>query len=448
MMRLSAAWIAIAVVTTPASAEAAVTSAQRVSPQGFLAQQGFVAAGGGRTAVAMIGRTGTGANAASSLQVRVGQGSHLGQAQRLARGYPIGTALAVGPDGTAAAAWGGSPLDVASPARSIRVAVAPRNGRFGPARTLVTASPVTLDGVAVTATGAIVVVYRTGTIDTSRPVQAVIAPPGGTFGPPTTLGVSRQYAPTLTTIPNGRVLVAWLDTPAAPPPPPAPYVPTNARLMATTLDPEASSFAPSTELGSLTSWGPTGPAATSSPVGGAVSWPQTGGQRIATVSTDGRFAPTFVAPVEGPTARIGVGLQPDRTVDVLHRAARYASPESERIVSSWIEGTVRVAETGAFTPLVTISRSNRLVGPPQMVSLRRRTFAAWTQRTPAGRGRVEFVTRAAGTNWRSLGELTAPAVRDTSLRVGASTRYAAVTWIQITDAKNNGGDLYLSTYRP
>ncbi len=424
-------------------AQANVTAPQRVSPPGlFVAEPGSVAVGAGRTAVLMSGFSGKGSKRKASLVARVGTGSSLGPVQRLASGLSERPVIAVGKNGTAAAAWGD-----ASATRSIRVAVA-RKSRFGSARTVSPGLPAVLDGVAVAANGSVVVLYRTGDgADGTRALQVSIAPPGKAFGPPITLGRSGNYASVLTTMPNGRVVVAWLDTPPNPLPPPAPTVITNARVLATTLAPDATTFAPATELGSLQGWGIGGPLASAGPGGAAIAWGQEANYRVAPVSSDGTISPAIITPIASGTSEFGVGVQADRTLPMVKRSTQNASPESETVVAASILSTVRSAN-GTFSPLTTISNPKRIAGQPQVASLQAGTFAAWGQVTSKQRGSVQLMMRPTGGDWTSVRELAAPHVRDFNVRVAGSERYAALTWTTVTSKTENGGPMYLATYRP
>lgn len=307
-----------------APAQAGVTTPLRVSPHGMKVQQGDVAAGGGRTVVLMQGYVAPARTQDWSLLARLGGVRGLGAPVRLASGAVDGPDVAVGADGTAVATW------TARPRRgtvALRVAIARPGHNFGRTQTLAQARSLAPGGLGVTASGRAVVAWRLGTSGT--PVQVAVANRGHQFGAAQTLGVSRQSAPALTIAPDGRAVVAWLDTPPAPQPPPAPRpTVTTARVLAATLATGAARFGSATGLSTLPFWF-SGPGASSGPGGAAVTWRETPlEQRIAPLGTAGRFEPFVPLSAPGPPRTADAGLSD-------HLAL--AIPDARTTVALWLE---------------------------------------------------------------------------------------------------------------
>jgi hypothetical protein len=442
----AASLVCAAALAICAPALARVTTPLRVSPSGLQVQQSDVAVGGDRTVVLMAGYVAP-ARAADdwSLLARLGEGRRLGSPVRLTSGSVIAGQVAAGADGTAVAAW---TIQAQRGVKALRVAVARPGHGFGRAQTLAQARSLTLGGLGVTTSGRAVVAWRLGTSGT--PVQVALAAPGRTFGAAQTLGVSRQYAPTVTVTPDGRIVVAWLNTPPAPQPPPAPRpTVTTARVLVRTLAPGAPAFGPATDLGALTVWY-SGPGAASGPGGAAVTWRQTPlEQRLVPLSSTGTFEPAVPLAATGPPRTGDAGL-PDRLA--------LAIPAARTTVALWLE-----ARAGTAVVKTATLPSGRSFSSPRMLSAEGwralavaavafpdRALGAWTEVGTKG-ARVRLAVRPVGGGWTTMTPLVAPSLNAMTLAAAASPTYAAVTWVQnvgTSPTSLGGGRMYLTTYRP
>lgn len=439
---VAASVASIAVMAGAGPAQAGLTSPQRVSPAGFHVQANAVATGGGRIAVVMLGYR---SSRDFSLQARTGGARGLGPLQRLdtTGEFPR---VAVGADGTVVAAWvaqrqGSTPV--------LRAAIARPGHNFGRAQGLSHARSMALGGVAVTARGRAVVVWRRGTSET--PVQAALASFGHAFGTAQTLGTSRQNVPAVAVAPNGTVLVTWLDTPAPPQPPPAPPPAGGpARVFAATLVEGAARFGRPSELGTMGA-GSFGPEAADGPGGAAVTWRQAATDvRLVSLTPRNVFAPPVLLPPyqhrrDGDADlgdHLALGLPAGGSNVALWREVRSNgfTPTFAAVKSS------SRPSGGAFSPAKQISASGWLAGTPQAGSLTHRTVAAWGETGP-GRPRVRIAVRPVGHGWTALRPLPTPGIDTNRLRAATSPRDAVITWIQ--DVNNQGaGRLILTTYQP
>ncbi len=419
---------------------------------------GGVGAGGGRVAVIMSGSEGSGSSRLSVVRARLGTRTRLSENQRLGTSFSLSPQVAVGADGTAVAAW---PEQVSRNRTRLRVAIARPGQRFGPARSLITTSPgsaptLRLGGVAVTPAGGAVVAWQTAIGDPSDdPVQVAIAAPGAGFGAPVTLGLSMYYPPSLAALPNGRVALAWLESPSPPLPPPAP-APTNtaARIWATTLTPGAAAFAPPVVLETMSY--AVAPPQVGAGVGGAVvAWSSSTSdvRRAVGVSAEGAYSssatvPRGPLPGSDPREPLAIGVEADGTQVALSRHHR---ERADRDVAGVIYSSVRRAG-GLFSPPALASSTSRIAGPPKVASLPDLTFAAWSQTSAKTRGRVQLMQRPAGGVWASIGAPAAAWVQPWTVATAASVSgpkaFAATTWIQAPNSTDNAGAMYLTTYRP
>jgi hypothetical protein len=318
-----------------ASADARGTAAQPVSPRGLLVQQSDLAAGGGRAAVLMAGFRPAQRPQRWSLLARVGESGRLGRLRRLG-GSVFGPRVAVGPDGTAVAAWVAHEV--------LRVAVAPPGRPFGRVQTVVrTRASLLLGGVGVTASGRAVVAWRRGNAG-AWVVQAAVRAPGRAFGGVRTLGDS-QYPPALAVSPSGMVLVAWLTRPRMPAPGTPPTLEGNPRVLAATLAAGATRFAAPVQLAGPPSPVFNPPDAASGPGGAAVVWREMDAKRIALLAPDGGFAASVPLPTAGFADEHGdplalaltaggglVALSDGTAIGAVHAAAT-----ARRAVIAWVQ---------------------------------------------------------------------------------------------------------------
>jgi hypothetical protein len=438
-----------AALVSAAAANASVTEPRPVSPRGLVVQQSAMAAGGGRAAVLMAGYVRSARRQRFSLEARLGAATRLGRRQRLAAGQVFDPRVAAGDDGTVVAAWTAHP---AGAREGLRVAIARPGHTFGRVQRLSRVRS-GLGGVGVTATGRAVVAWRSATTGTSgTPVQIAIAEPGRRFGVAQTLGAGRGYGPALTVAPNGTVLVAWLDTPSPPPPPPAPPPPpTPARVLAATLAQDAAGFGPVAELATLTYWFG-GPEAASGPGGAAVSWRQTGNEKLlVSLTTENAFAPPVALPPatyvagEGYPDHLALGLPADAAAVALWAELR--ATEREGVTFAVVEDSVRPAG-GSFSPATQLSSSGWLAGPPRARALADRTVAAWGE-TRGRHARVRIAVHRADRGWTTLRPLPSPGVDTLTIGTAAFRRRVLVAWIQRAGpGPEPGGRMYLTSYRP
>jgi len=425
-MRLRLASLSVLLVALGAApARASIGSPSSVTPSGRLVQDLSVAAGGGRSALLLSTyRAATTAGKRDpALYARLGNGTKLGGLKRLQSGVALAE-VAVGPEGTAVAAWtiatkGGTDL---------RVAVASPGKAFGKAQTISHARSIVLGGVAVTSKGRAVVVWMHRT--SAHPVQAATREPGHGFGKASKLGTT-TYRPAVAAVPGGAVVVAWLTNTEGPPPPPAPYTPTPALMLATTLAPGARAFAPATTLASLSTWF-SGPEATGGPGGAAVSWRQSGVEkRVAFVGSAGAFGPA--EPLAVPFPGAGEGRPDDLALGI---------PSSGPTMALWhdVGGGLKVKTSvvnasrrpagGAFQPATRLSSTRRLAGQPRAAATKDRILSAWGE---AGGGSSTRVCIKVGTATKVSAESKcrqAKLLDESTVDVAASGAYGLVTWIQ------------------
>lgn len=425
-----------ALVLGAVPAHAGITAPRPVSPRGLLVQQSDLAAGGGRAAVVMAGFRPAGRPRRWSLLARVGDTTRLGRLQRLG-GSVFGPRVAVGPDGTAVAAW--------TTRAELRVAVAPPGLPFGRVQVVLrTRASVLLGGVGVTATGRAVVAWRRGNAG-GWVVQAAVRAPGRGFGSAHTLGDS-QYPPAVSVSPSGTVLVTWLTTPRMPAPGTPPSLEGNPRVLATTLAAGATRFAVPLQLAGPLGFALGSPDAAGGPGGAAVVWREMADKRIALLAPGGgAFAaglPLRTAPfVAEHGDQLALVLLAGGRMVALWRNVRTRTAEDPTITVARVETSFRPSD-GAFAPPERLSAGGRLAGVPAAVALGDRAVAAWSEHRRGGAARLRIAVRPQRGGWtapRTLSEGTAIG----AVHAAAAARRAVIAWVE-RDGRAPGR-LYVAT---
>ena len=429
MRLLAAALAAVLVAFGAASARASIGSPSSVTPSGRLVRDLSVAAGGGRSVLVMSTyRAATTAGKRDpALYARLGNRTKLGGLKRLQSAVAFAE-VAVGSDGTAVAAW----TIATKSGTDLRVAVASPGKAFGKAQTISHARSILVGGVAVTSKGRAVVVWRHRT--SAHPVQAAIREPGHGFGKAIKLGTT-MYRPVAAAVPGGEVVVAWLANTEGPPPPPAPYTPTPALMLATTLAAGARSFAPATTLASLSTWFG-GPEAAGGPGGAAVSWRQSGAEkRVAFVGSAGAFEPAeslavpFPGSGEGRPDDLALGIPSSGPTMALWHDVRGIQGDVLKVKTSVVDASRRPVG-GAFQPATRLSSPQRLAGQPRAAATKDRIVSAWGE---AGGGSSTRVCIRVSTATKVSAESKcrqAKLLDENTVDAAASGTYGIVTWIQ------------------
>lgn len=440
-MRLHCLVAVGAALVAAAPAQAKISASKDVSPRGLLVQDSDLAAAGSRSALLMSTYPKPPKTATHyTLQARLGKGTSFEGAQRLADSTGSNE-VAVGSDGTAVAAWTARTTSGVV----LRVAIANPGKTFGSAKTVASAPRLALGGVAVAPSGRALVVFTRAT-----QVQVSIRKPGHSFGAPVVLGRSRQNTPVAAAAPDGTLAVAWLDTPSGPLPPPAPYVPTPALMLAATLTPTSSTFSAPAELDRLSFW-IGGPEAASGLGGAAVIWRQTFGvKRMVTVSPGGGFGPVeslevpFPGAGEGRPDHLALGIPASGPAMALWHDVQGIPGDVLKVTSSAVVASRR-PPGGTFGATTRVSASGWLAGQPYAAVTSNRVVAAWAQAKSGSTPRVCIdVSTATQVGVESLCQI-AKLVDETSVDVAAGTSYGLVTWIAGRTLR--GGRLYLTSYK-
>lgn len=437
---------ALAVLATAAAASpahAAITAPVRISPSDVRVQETAIPAAGHRTAVVMAGRT-RGPAPRSGIWARLGQGTHLGRTQRVTVSSGFALRVAMGADGTAIAAWmsGGG-------RRTVLYAIAPPGKPFSAAHTLPGSGPVTLGGLAIGPRGRAVIVANTYAAGYAADLfaRASIREPGGRFGAPQTLGLSRQDVPVATVAADGTLVAAWFDGPAPPLPPPAPAPSTDGFVRASVLRPGARRFGPPTVLATLR-LGTLDVQAASGPGGAVVAWREGDVKRVVPVAAGGAFgsAESFPAPplpVEGYSDQLAIGLPATGPWFGLWQEVQGRSGDVFRETSSIVRISRR-PRGGTFQPGTRLSSRGARAGQPRIAALRDRVIAAWGQTTGSATPRVCIAVRGAREARRCV---EAPRNDPGRIAVAASRTYGVVTWLVDVDSIG-AGRAVMATYRP
>jgi hypothetical protein len=333
-----------------------------------------------------------------------------------------GLVAGVGPDGTAAVAWGVVSRTVHDGAM---VSVAPPGGRFGPPR-LVTGHDelVTLNGVGVDGGGRIVVSWRTplvNRVDLGR-LRYAIARRGHAFTPPRTLPekIKSDGTAQLITTPTGDVIIAGdANT-------------TSIHL----LTPALAAFETIPVLS---------PTVTSAAIVAAAAGPGGVGAALYDTSAPNSLAAAVGAVRESPTGVWGPPMLIDATSPVVDTGPIVAFPGDGATVLSWgtapttSTGTsmvvgapnvkVAIAESGgAFSAPVELAGHNLdRFAAPEIAAFGGDTAIAWPQRS-RGQDLVRVAVRPPRSAF-SLPRTLGRADRDTAISLAAGRSTAIAGWL-------------------
>lgn len=378
----------------PGAHAAGWSAARTVTPAGFYVTDFAVAgnASGSRSAVLYAGleryrssrRHGPGRIAA-----RLGRGSRLGRTQLLdrARGSTAPARLAVGPDGTAVAAWqrltpGGRQL--------IRAAIAPPRRSFGRPQTLVaTRSTAALGDVVVGLRGRAVVTWSSQ-LRGGRVARAALRPPGRRFAIEQTLGATTS-PPALAVTRSGLIAAAWAGTVEAGVGP--------LRAIAAVLPIRARRFAASVALpGELSRFGSV--LAVSGAAGAAIAYDGGAnasghgidGMRVARVGRVGFLVPLPLAapaPSQPPPSAVAVVAGGDVAAVWRVEPAASGAPDARATL-------VTTSTAPAAAPLLSARVGPGLSGDPAAAAVRDALLAAWSEKTGSGAARVRVAEARGG----------------------------------------------------
>ena len=438
------ALVASLLLVAAPSAQAGMTTPRVVSPPGLAVQEHSVAAGGGRTAIAMSGLTGSPRAAHGAVYARLGRVTTLGPSVRLSTGRGESPTVAVGADGTAVAAW-------TDPKAGLRVAIAAPGEPFGAVQTVRPDAPADkpsrIGGAAVTPSGRVIIAWRTG-----GTVQVSIAPPLHPIETTTAIGVARQYSPSISLGLGGTAVVAWLDTPQAPLPPPNTVNPGPAHVRASTLTEGSPAFSAPTDLGSVAYW-PAGATTGGGPGGALVNWRGDTGFSLSRLSLSGVFSTPIDAPSSTADGKSALATDASGAAVALWRTVTYVGGDDlETVISAQTFASVAPAG-GSFGPALPLSTAGWIPDTPHIAAMPDRTFAAWEERSGNHTAHIQVAIRKPYGAWRRLAPLGVPDQGDQrgmTVQVGGDAHHAPVTWISYAGVKDSsfGGRLVRSTYRP
>lgn len=423
----------------PATANAEQT-ARIISPVGFVVTDSAIGAGGssqGRTAVLMAGTRRSDGRTRPELLARVGSIRSLGRPQTLSSAAAEGLQVAVGTDGTVAAAW-------LEGTRGLRFATAAPGHRFGPVQRMrartsgTTPDRVFVSGVVVTSTGRAVVVWRDG-----NGAVASIAERGHAFGRRKLLGASRQFRPAVTLGLGGSAVVSWIDTPPGPDPAAAPAPGAPARVMEATLLSGSKSFASPKPISSIGYWGMTTHASGTGPGGAALAWTQDGELRVSRQTETGFTTPVGM-PIRPSNDRgFGVATEPNGSIVTAWGTATVGADE-ETVVASSVYASV-LNPAGAFSLPEDFSAAGWIEGTPHAVTLRDRILVVWGV-TKGSSGAVAGRVRGFGGAWVRIPSSSADRLIEQTVEAAASGAHAVVSWQTTASPSGRPSPLYLWTY--
>jgi hypothetical protein len=421
------------------SAQAATLSAGRaVTPPNVVVEDFDVAtsARGGRVALVYASR---GTDDVMRSFARLGEGRNLGPIRRLEptpgnRATSEGARVAVSTDGSAVAAW------IARgrvPRRDqLRVATAAPGRGFGRPQTLLSVGArrgyvprIALVGVVAGPRGRAVVAWSRHHDRGGSDLRVAVRPREGRFGSPQTLRAGFSQAQ-LALAPPGTVVVAWLQ---------AARDGSRPAVAAAQLPAGARRFRAARTLSG--SDAPTTASAAAGPGGAGVAWTDHRRStttpirvRLARLRRDGTFAPPVTVAAVDPTPR---ALQVDRPTVAFPLAGPVASwhvlhdiseAGDGRIDMTRVDAAISRERGAAFLAPSTLSTTGPVCGPPVAAALLDRALVAWPEQVTSSGSHLRLAVRRAGGSWEPAVTFARPR-NGATIAIAAGRRRAVVAWL-------------------